>query len=77
MVEEGAIMPLFSKNQKEDAMEKKADSRHIRQNFCERSHFFASQETTEKWLAENLDARNFKCRSVFYFLPWRKRMLLI
>lgn len=35
----------------------KADSCHIRKSFCDRSHFFASRETAEKWLSSNTDAR--------------------
>ncbi|MCJ8166030.1 organomercurial lyase [Pontibacter sp. E15-1] len=34
-----------------------ADSCHISDSFCQRSHFFANQETAAKWLSENPDAK--------------------
>lgn len=45
----------------------KADSCHIRQSFCNRSHFFGSQETTAKWLAENADAKISNVEEFFTF----------
>lgn len=45
----------------------KIDSCHIRQSFCERSHFFASQETAAKWRKENADTRISNVEEYFTF----------
>jgi|25_taG_2_1085351.scaffolds.fasta_scaffold00193_31 alkylmercury lyase len=45
----------------------KADSCHMRQSFCNRSHFFASEETAAKWLTENADAKISNVEEFFTF----------
>jgi hypothetical protein len=45
----------------------KAENSNIRQNFCNRSHFFAGQQTAEKWLTENNDANISNVEEFFTF----------
>lgn len=45
----------------------KTDCCHIRQSFCQHSHFFASQETAVRWLAENPDAKISNVEDFFTF----------
>lgn len=47
--------------------EEKAGSDYSRQNFCDHSHFFGSQETAEEWLAKNKDTAISNVEEFFTF----------